>query len=133
MRKVLTIGAGLILVLALSSVAAARGPANEFAVGSAKTEMDLFIASMAEHASLSAHNAPGPSCQATGQIVYKSTGASFTAKIVELTIDPLSGKSAFFGGPITRVAKRSTRVDCGSIRLLRRDGLGHAGRNGRHL
>jgi hypothetical protein len=106
MRKVLTVGAGLILVLAFSSDASARGPANEFAVGSAKTEMDLFIADFSEHASLSAHNTTGPSCQATGQIVYKSTstGVDFTAKIVELTIDPLLGKSAFFGGPITRAA-----------------------------
>jgi len=107
MRKVRTIGAGLAglsLVLALSSVAAARGPANEFAVGSAKTEMDLFIANLSEHGSFSAHNTTGPSCQATGQMVYKSAGADFTVKIVELTIDPLLGKSAVFGGPITKVA-----------------------------
>jgi hypothetical protein len=76
----------------------------EFAVGSAKTEIDLVIADLSEHASLSAHNTTGPSCQATGQIVYKSTSADFTAKIVELTIDPGSGKTAFFAGPITKVA-----------------------------
>jgi hypothetical protein len=108
MRKVLTVGAGLILVLALPSVAEARGPANEFAVGSAKTELEVVIADFSEHASLSAHNTTGPSCQATGQVNYKSLGADFTAKIVVLTIDPVLdpvfGTRAFLAGPITRAA-----------------------------
>ena len=98
MHKVLAIGAGLILLLALSSDAAARGPANEFAVGSAKSETVAILG--AEHASFSAHNTTGPRCEATGQIVYKSASGEFTAKINELTI---VGNGAFFGGPITRV------------------------------
>ena len=99
MHKVLAIGAGLVLVFAFSSVAAARGPANEFAVGSAKSDVDVILG--AEHASFSVRNTTGPRCQATGQIVYKSDFADFTAKLVELTI---VGHGAFFGGPITKSA-----------------------------
>jgi hypothetical protein len=98
MHKVLALGAGIIVMLALSSVAAARGPANEFAVGSAKSETVVILG--AEHASFSAHNTTGPRCEATGQIVYKSEFGDFTAKIVELTIVE---NRAFFGGPITKV------------------------------
>jgi hypothetical protein len=98
MHKVLAIGAGLILALALPSVAAARGPANEFAVGSAKSETVVILG--AEHASFSVHNTGGARCEASGQIVYKSEFGDFTAKINELTI---VGNGAFFGGPITRV------------------------------
>ena len=91
------IGAALMLALAITSVAAARGPANEFAAGSAKTEMDIFVGN--EHASFSAHNVPGSSCEATGQIVYESDFLSFTAKIDELTI---IGNGAFFAGTVTK-------------------------------
>jgi len=97
MPKVLAIGAGLVLVLALSSVAEARGPANEFSVGSAKSEVVILGA---EHASFSAHNTTGPRCEATGQMVYKSDRYDFTSKINELTI---VGDGAFFGGPVVKV------------------------------
>jgi hypothetical protein len=105
MRKLLVIGAAL--VLTLSTVAAARGPANEFAAGSAKTEVALLVGD--EHASFSAHNVPGPpgSCDATGHIVYSSDAVSFAAKIVELTI---VGNSAFFGGPVTKSASAGVEV-----------------------
>jgi len=107
MRKFLATGAALMLVFALSSVAAARGPANEFAAGSAKSEAALFFGD--EHASFSAHNVPGPpgTCDATGQIVYKSDLAEFTAKIDELTI---VGSGAFFGGDITKVVSGAVAV-----------------------
>ena len=106
MHKVLAIGAGLMLALTFSSVAAARGPANEFAVGSAKSETIVILG--AEHASFSAHNTGGPRCEATGQIEYKSEFADFTAKIVELTT---VGNGAFFGGPITKVASGRATVN----------------------
>jgi hypothetical protein len=104
-HKLLAIGAGLMLALVFSSVAAARGSANEFAVGSAKSETIVILG--AEHASFSAHNTGGPRCEATGQIEYKSAFADFTAKIVELTI---VGNGAFFGGPITRAGSGAARV-----------------------
>lgn len=107
MRRLLAIGAALMLASGLSTFAAARGPANEFATGSAKTDTTVFIGG--EHASFSAHNVPGPpgSCDATGHIVYKSATSEFTAKIVELTI---IGNGAFFGGPVTKSVRGIVEV-----------------------
>jgi hypothetical protein len=79
-----------------------RGPANEFAVGSAKTSVAIIV--NAEHASFSAHNT-GTSCEATGHIVYKNFfQGEFSAKITKLVID---GNAAFFSGPITKVTSGS--------------------------
>ena len=92
--------AATVLALAASN-AAARGPANEFAVGSAKTEVNLVLAN--ERASFSAHNTSVfPSCAATGQIVYDTPDLAFTAKIDVLVIGV---QAAYFGGPITKVAR----------------------------
>ena len=59
-----------------------------------------------EHASFSAHNAAGTSCEATGQIVYKTPVVAFTAKINELTIERLAvGQGAFFAATITKAER----------------------------
>jgi hypothetical protein len=107
MARLLVTGAALMIAVTLSTVAAARGPANEFAAGSAKTEAALFVGD--EHVSFSAHNVPGPpdSCDATGHIVYKSESAEFRVKVVELTI---IGNAAFFGGPVTKSASGGVEV-----------------------
>jgi hypothetical protein len=93
--------------LALTAVAAARGPANGFAVGSAKTETGVVFGG--EHASFSVHSVPGPagSCAATGHIVYKSGAFEFRAKLDELTI---VGNAAYFGGPVTKVVSGPVEV-----------------------
>jgi hypothetical protein len=103
MRRLFGLGAALTFALAVAGGATARGPTNQFAVGSAKTDMTLI--SDVEHASFSAHNTVGGSCRATGQIVYQSPVASFTANIVELVI---MGHTAFFGGPITQAGRGVT-------------------------
>jgi hypothetical protein len=98
-----------LLALALATVvvplgggsASARGPTNQFAVGSAKTDIATLSA---EHASFSAHNT-GIGCGATGQIVYDSPTLAFTAKIDVLVIDVIDGQRAYFGGPITKVQR----------------------------
>jgi hypothetical protein len=84
--------------------ASARGPANEFAVGSAKTDVTIFVVD--EHASFSAHNT-GVGCNATGQIVFDQPTLAFTAKIDVLVI---VGSGAYFGGTITKVVRGPVNV-----------------------
>jgi hypothetical protein len=107
MRKLLAIGAALTLAFAVSGAATARPPAKEFAVGSAKTETVIFVG--AEHASFSVHNVTGTSCEAKGQIVYKSDVSSFTARLNGLTISP-AGNAAYFEGRVTKVENGPTTV-----------------------
>jgi hypothetical protein len=93
-----------VLVALSGSAAAARGPANEFASGSAKTDVSVFVVD--EHASFSAHNT-GVGCQATGQINFDQPTIAFTAKIDVLVI---VGQGAYFGGRITKVVRGPVSV-----------------------
>jgi hypothetical protein len=122
MPKLLVVGAALLSV-ALSTVAAARGNANEFAVGSAKTEMEASVGD--EHASFSAHSVAGTSCEAKGQIVYRSDFAAFTTKIDSLTI---IGNGAFFAGEVTKVV--SGPVEVGDAALFHAADSGMPGGTG---
>ena len=107
MRRLLLICVGA--MFALAGMASARGPANEFAAGSAKTEADTVIGN--EHASFDVHNVPGTSCEASGYIVYKTdlypvTGEplEFEAKLDRLVIGTgEEAGGAYFAGPIQRV------------------------------
>jgi hypothetical protein len=110
MRRLLLICLGA--MFALAGMASARGPANEFAAGSAKTEADTVIGN--EHASFDVHNVPGTSCEASGYIVYKTdlsplTGGplEFEAKLDRLVLGspdvPEEAGGAAFTGPIQRV------------------------------
>jgi len=102
MRKPLAIGATLIAALAAPGAAAARPPANQFAVGSAKTDLsiDIMTSDGLEHASFSAHNSSQfPNCDAKGQMVYKGPTAEFTADIDQLVI---MDRGAYLGGSVTK-------------------------------
>jgi len=106
-RALLALTATALLASAAAGTAVARGPANQFAVGSAKTDVNMVIMTDAEHASFSAHSS-GMGCGATGHIVYKNMtmALAFEANINVLVIDPMTN-SAFFGGVITNVSQGS--------------------------
>jgi hypothetical protein len=103
-RYLLVSALGAVVVALAAGNAGARSTTNEFAVGSAKTDIDLVVVD--EHASFSAHNT-GVGCSATGQIVYDQPTVSFTAKIDVLVV---VGSAAYFGGPITKVARGFPQV-----------------------
>jgi hypothetical protein len=93
------------VVLALGGgSAAARGPANQFAAGSASSETSIFVVD--QHASFSAHNT-GVGCEATGQVVFDQPTLAFTAKINVLVI---LGQGAYFGGPVTKAVRGPVSV-----------------------
>src|SRR5437588_420686 len=101
MWRMLAIGAVLTLAMMVSS--AAPGADNEFAVGSAKTEIDLAGGTEFQHASFSAHST-GNGCEATGHVFYKGlVGATaldievdVTHLIVLGTPLPVLGNEALF-------------------------------------
>ena len=100
-RYLLVSALGAVVVALAAGSASARSTTSEFAVGSAKTEVNIVLAN--ERASFSAHNTSVfPSCAATGQIVYDTPDLAFTAKIDVLVIGV---NAAYFGGPITKVAR----------------------------
>ena len=103
MRRWLFVLGATLVAFAVVGAASARGPANEFAVGSAKS---VEFGNGVEHASFSAHNT-GVGCDATGQIVYKNTaiGVEFVAKVDTLVIQPAGPEqaAAFFTAVITKV------------------------------
>ena len=107
MRRVSLVALALLVLVGATVVGAAgaRESANEYAVGSAKTEIALSVASVGEQASFSARNTVG--CDATGQIVYKNTalGLDFVAKIISLVIFVTGPDQAspFFAAEITKV------------------------------
>ena len=106
MKRRYLLGSALVaVVVALAAGnASARNATNEFAVGSAKTDIDLVVVD--EHASFSAHNT-GVGCAATGQIVYDQPTLAFTAKIDVLVV---MGPAAYFGGTITKVQRGPVAV-----------------------
>ena len=111
MRRLLLACMATLFALAVVGVASARGPQNEFAVGSAKSEVALLFEN--EHASFSVDNVPGPQgCEASGKIVYKSDffGAVGGPLDIEVRLDQLviqdhpgPAAAAAFAGPITRI------------------------------
>jgi hypothetical protein len=103
-RYLLVSALGAVVVALAAGNAAARSTTNEFAVGSAKTELELEVADV--RASFSAHNT-GVGCSATGQIVYDHPTLAFTAKIDVLVI---MGTATYFGGPITKVVRGPVAV-----------------------
>jgi hypothetical protein len=107
-----TLGVTFALAAIISGVAAgnagARGPTNEFTVGSAKTDVEVVV--VGQHASFSAHNT-GAGCGATGQIVYDEPTLGFTAKIDTLVV---MGQAAYFGGQITKVVRGPVTVGDGA-------------------
>jgi hypothetical protein len=103
-RYLLVSALGAVVVALAAGNASARSTTNEFAVGSAKTDIDLVVVD--EHASFSAHNT-GVGCAATGQIVYDQPTLAFTAKIDVLVV---MGPAAYFGGPITKVQRGPVAV-----------------------
>jgi hypothetical protein len=111
MRKLLAICTGLIFAFAISGATTALAQEQGFAVGSAKTEVAVFIGN--EHASFSAHNTGVTEtsfCEASGQIVYKSDLAEFTARIERLIIAGTPGAKS---GGIAKLGARITKVVSG--------------------
>jgi hypothetical protein len=110
MRRLLAISATLIAALAAPSAASARQTANQFAVGSAKTDlsMDIVLNGGLEHASFSAHNVSlAPNCDAKGQIVYKNPTVQFTANIDQLVI---MDQSAYLSGSVVKATSGPVSV-----------------------
>ena len=71
-RYLLVSALGAIVVALAAGDAAARGPASQFAVGSAKTEVNIVLAD--ERASFSAHNTSVfPSCESPSAVLSKAT------------------------------------------------------------
>jgi hypothetical protein len=103
-RFFLVVALAGIAVASAGGTASARGPANEFAVGSAKTDVAIALADM--HASFSAHST-GVGCGASGQIVYEQSTLAFTANVDVLVI---VGRGAYFGGNITKVKRGPVTV-----------------------
>ena len=103
-RYLLVSALGAVVVALNAGNASARPTTHEFAVGSARTDIDLVVVD--EHASFSAHNT-GAGCGATGQIVFDEPTLAFTAKIDVLVI---MGRAAYFGGTITKAQRGPVAV-----------------------
>jgi len=118
MKKVLfPLVAFAILALGAATVAGARGPDNEFATGSAKS--DIAIVGL-EHVRFSAHNtapATPTTCPAKGQIQYSTPTMELTADVTHLVVRPNlltpDGGRAFIGGTVTR--SNTVAVPVGSL------------------
>lgn len=121
MRRFLALGAAALLPLVVAG--GAGGSGTQFAVGSAKTEVNVFIG--LEHASFSAHST-GVGCEAKGQIVYDNAAfGNFTAKIETLVIQPTTtGGLMYLAGRVTRFAERPEFVGLGVSFVGSDSGLG---------
>jgi hypothetical protein len=112
MRKVLfAVGALAAVALTTVAVAGARGPAGQFASGSAKT--DVVVTAGLEHLNFTAHNSglSFSDCTATGQLHYDSDLFDFTADVTGLVAVPAGmGGGAFIVAQVTKSATMTAPV-----------------------